>query len=109
DLARALILSVVSGRATAHAIGFDGMTVHDPVADVEVMDVLLADIIAAEPGEVIPVVDLEFHLGHALATTAIPNAVAVPVGLQEDESAERAAVDLVDGLDELGRVTALEA
>ena len=38
---------------SAHALGLDRVGVaHDPVADVEVVDVLLDDVVAAEPGEV---------------------------------------------------------
>ena len=50
--------------AAAHAVGLDRMIVLDPVADVEVVDVLLADVVAAEPDEVIPVAHLVFHFGH---------------------------------------------
>ena len=37
------------------------MALGDPVADVEVVDVLLDDVVAAEPGEVVPVADLVLH------------------------------------------------
>ena len=49
--------------AAAHALGFDGVAVLDPIANVEVVDVLLADVVAAEPGEEIPIADLVFQLG----------------------------------------------
>ena len=39
----------------AHAVGFDRMRAFEPVDDVDVVDVLLDDVVAAEPGEVVPV------------------------------------------------------
>ena len=58
------------------------------LTDVEVVDVLFGDVIAAEPGEVVPVVDLVFHLGGFAAeglgdgaARAGPDAAAVPVAL----------------------------
>ena len=49
----------------AHALGFGGMHPDDPVSDVQIVDVLLDDVVAAEPVEVIPVADLVLHFGFA--------------------------------------------
>ena len=62
DLADA---SVVAAVAASHAVGLDGMIALGPIADVEVVDVLLDDVVAAEPDEVIPVAHLVFHFGLA--------------------------------------------
>ena len=40
---------------------------------------LLADLIAAGPDEVVPVVALKLHIGHARLAVAIPNTATVPV------------------------------
>ena len=53
------------------------------------MDVLLADLVAAGPDEVVPVAALELHIGHARLTVAIPNAATVPVNAHQ--------VDFTDG------------
>ena len=50
----------------AHALGLDRVSLLDPVADVDVVDVLLADMVAAEPGEEVPVADLVLQLGEIL-------------------------------------------
>src|SRR5438105_1633299 len=43
----------------------DGVSVlQDPGGLVEVVDVLLDDVVAGEPGEVVPVAHLPFHVGH---------------------------------------------
>src|SRR5690349_9652271 len=51
--------------AAAHAVGADGVGVHGPVDDVDVMDMLFDDVIAGEPGEIEPVAQLPFHVGPA--------------------------------------------
>ena len=65
DLAE--VLAPIADLAAAHAVGLDRMGVLDPVADVEVVDVLLADVVAAEPDEVVPVAHLVLHFGLARA------------------------------------------
>ena len=56
------VLFASADLSAAHALGFDGMTVLDPVADIEIVNVLLADVIAAEPIEEVPVANLVFEL-----------------------------------------------
>ena len=41
--------------------GFDWVCLFDPIADIDVVHVLLADVIAAEPGKEIPVAHLVFQ------------------------------------------------
>ena len=91
------------------------MVALDPVADVEVVDVLLADVVAAEPAEVVPVVDLVLHFVGSRPRSwptrrgCGSRCRAVPVGPQEHELADGAVVDPLDGFDVVGRVAALEA
>ena len=59
----------------AHALGLDGMALGDPVADVDVVHVLLDDVVAAEPGEIVPVADLVLHFRLARLAGADPHAV----------------------------------
>ena len=65
--------------AATHAVGLDGERVLDPAADVDVVDVLLTDLVAAHPVEVVPVVHLERHLALVGPAVAVPDAAAVPV------------------------------
>ena len=51
-------------------LALTGIAALEPVDDVEVVDVLLDDVIAAEPGEVVPVAHLVFHFGQ-LATVLL--------------------------------------
>ena len=61
------------------------------------MDGLLANLIARQPDEVHPVVDLILGIRHALLTLAVPNSCrAVPRGHPFD-STNRALLDQVDG------------
>ena len=70
---------------------------------------LFADVIAAEPAEVIPVVHLVLHLGHARFARAIPDSATIPIGPQERQVTERAVVNAFDCLHVAGLVAALEA
>ena len=87
----------------ADAVRAHRQRVQEPVRHVDVVDVLLADVVTAEPVEVVPVVHLELHLVLALLALAIPDAGAVPVDLPADEVAreplahlfERGPVDAV--------------
>ena len=49
--------------AAAHAVALDRILALDPAADIQVVDVLLADLVTGEPVEVVPVVALERHFG----------------------------------------------
>src|SRR5438552_5553624 len=51
---------------SAHAPAFDGMSVHNPIGNIEVVDVLFANVVTAEPDVVIPVAKLLLQLGRAL-------------------------------------------
>ena len=98
DLAHALlgVAVLVAEDAGTHAVGLDRVVAHDPVGNVQVMDVLLADVVAGEPGEVVPVLDLILHLGLAGTAIAEPDAVAVPVDPRQDQFAVLAVVNFLD-------------
>src|SRR5262249_3894719 len=51
-------LGLLMDLAAAHADGLDRVRAQRPEGDVQVMDVLLDDVVAAEPEEVVPVADL---------------------------------------------------
>src|SRR5439155_1261145 len=92
-----------------HPLSANRVGAFDPVHDVDVMHMLLDDVIAREPGEIIPVANLVVHFllawhpFHAIARAAIP------IAAQENQIAQSAILDPFDGFDVAGLVTALEA
>ena len=62
--------------ASADTDCFDWMLTHKPVTDVDVVNVLLANMITAKPVEIIPVAHLILHFGHPHLTLTRPNAAA---------------------------------
>ena len=92
------------------------MALHHPVAYVEVVDVLLHDVVAAEPVEIIPVPHLILHLGKLAAclgfhfgTLIYPHPRVVPVNAGSVNVADSAAVQFVHPAAIHGLVMALEA
>ena len=90
------VLFADANLPSARATGFDRRPLHDPIADVQVMDMLFDDMIAAEPREVVPVADLMLHLRFARFTRLDPDASGVEVGTQELNFTDRAVMDSVD-------------
>ena len=80
----------------AHSLGLDGVRVGEPVADVDVVDVLLADVVAAEPSEVVPVAHLVLHLGLIRPARPDPDAAHVQVHPYEFQFADGPVVDAFD-------------
>ena len=69
---------------------------------------LLADLIARKPDEVVPVVALEFHFGLVFLTVAIPDATTVPIDAARNDVADLAVVDALDGFHVAGFMAALQ-
>ena len=105
----AVALAAAGLAAAEGGDGFDGVRADDPVHDVEVVDVLLDDVIAGEPGEVVPVADLPLGVAPAGLAVDDPDLAAVPVALGVDDVADGAVVDAADGFAVVGRVAALRA
>lgn len=93
--------------AAAHTIGADRMRALDPVADVDVMDVLLDDMITAEPQVVIPVAELILHIGLVDIPGVIPNVALIPIAGHGDNLSDDAIPQLLNSLDITLLVTAL--
>ena len=94
DVADLLRVANLAGRAAAHADRPHRVVVHDPVDHVEIVDVLLDDVVAAHPQEVVPVVDLVGAVRLAVGAVAEPDALAVPRAAGRDDVADRPVVDL---------------
>ena len=57
-----------------------------------------ADVVAAEPVEIVPVAHLVFHLGHAFLAVARPNTASGPIDLRAGNLAYHPFLDLIQGL-----------
>src|ERR1700686_2581580 len=79
-----------------------------PVHDVEVVDVLLADMVAGKPGEVEPVADLPFDVGHVAAFT-MPESPLVPVAAASGDIADGPVQDAIHRFHIAGLIAALRA
>src|SRR5262249_41751847 len=75
------------------------MSVHHPVANVEVVNVLFNDMVAAQPDVMIPIPNLPLQIGRP-AVAAMPDRTAVdPVRAQRDHVANGSDLKLLYGLD----------
>jgi len=85
------------------------MAIHDPVAHIKIVHVLLADMVAAQPDVVVPIPNLALEISIA-TVAAVPDWSAVdPVSSQRDHIADFAVVDPFDGLDITRLVPTLSA
>src|SRR4029079_2366461 len=102
-------LTHLASRTAAHADGADRVAIHDPVDHVEVVNVLLDDVIAAQPEEVVPVVDLVRAVLLARLPVVEPDPLAVPGTARRDDVADRPIVNLANGVEVALLVAALGA
>ena len=73
------------------------------------MDVLLDDVVAAQPEEVVPVADLVLGVAPAGLALVGPDGALVPVDLAADDVADGTLVDPLQAFDVAGLVAALGA
>src|SRR6185312_2449206 len=86
------------------------MRAHHPVADIEVVQMLLNHLIAADPDEGIPSAVLPFHIA-PLGITALllDDRTSHPIGVTGGDIADRSAFEPVHGLDVIAGEAALSA
>ena len=65
--------------SAAHALRFHRVGPVNPIADIEIVDVLFHDVVAAQPREVIPIAHLVFHFRLLWLTRPHPEWVTVPI------------------------------
>ena len=101
---------------TAHAIGADREVIFQPVDDIQIMNVLLGDMVSADPDEVIPVAHLVFHFGQfasvllfQVGTLANPWGVAVPVNASRNNITYGTVLKPLDGFDVARLMVALQS
>src|SRR2546423_7058590 len=103
------LLRTGPGLASAQRQGFDRVILESPVDDVEIVNVLLDNVVAGKPGEVVPVSELPFHVTPALLAVNNPDRPAIPVGPAVNELADRAVVKAFNGFIIPAQMTALGA
>ena len=98
------VVRAVCDLPATHGPGFDGEGVFGPVDHVQIVDVLLGDVVAADPCEVVPVAELILHFGEGAAVDflqirpfLLPRPAAVPVTTRRDDVPDRAVVEAFDG------------
>ena len=92
----------------AHAHALDRVRLQGPVDHVQVVDVLLANVVARQPAEIQPVADLPFHVGHLRRAVGVPQRPLVPVAAGRGDGADLAAVDAAQRLEIAGLVVPLQ-
>src|SRR5579883_91192 len=83
----------------AHADAANGMSFQRPVDYVQIVDVLFDDVIAAQPGEVVPVPHLPNEIRPFGFTRYLPEYVLVPVTACGDDVADGTLMNAFDSLD----------
>ena len=95
--------------AASLAVAVRRRPAHQPVADVQVVDVLFADMVAAQPIKVVPVAHLVLQFALILLPRAHPDAAAVPVDARTNDVADRPVAQAGDRFLVLGFMVALQA
>ena len=78
------VVDAGTNLAAAQSLATRRMGALDPVDDVEIVDVLLIDVVAAQPVEVVPVAHLVFHFVLMMLSRPNPNPATVPVATHGD-------------------------
>lgn len=81
------------------ALGLHRVSILQPVADIEIVDVLFHNVIAAQPVEVVPVTTLVFEFGLFRFSGVDPHAITIPVTAHQVDIADSAVLQLLDRFD----------
>ena len=79
---------------------FDGVRSHNPVDEIDIVEVLFDDLVAANPDKGVPITVLPFHVAPlGVARVGVKNGAAQVIRVERDDVADGAVVDFIDGLD----------
>ena len=111
---REVVVDVAVDRIGAHLAAAQadrarGMSAERPIDRVQVVHVLLDDVIATQPGEVIPVAQLPLHVAPTRLLRVHPDGTLVPVAAGGGNFADGPVVDALHGLEVAGLMAALGA
>src|ERR1700686_892936 len=85
---------------TAGRHHFHGMGSHYPVDEIDVMEMLLDDLVAANPDKGVPIAVLPFHIAPlGIARVRMKDRAAQVIRVERDNVADGAVVDLIDSFD----------
>ena len=104
-----LAFIVGSPASPTHGGELNRRAVEAPVHNIDVVNVLLANLVARNPIKVVPVIALPFQFAHAFLITPEPDAAAVPVALTAYQLANLPVVDAFHQLDAAKFMPALRA
>lgn len=98
-----------SDFTTTLPLCLDGITVHQPVAHIDVVNMLFVDVIATQPVEVVPVSHLVSHFRVTVLSRVVPYTVIVPVTTQQVDITDCTFTQTTDRFTIGSFVTALQA
>jgi hypothetical protein len=99
DVAHVFGIPAGSDRTASHAHSADGVVVHHPVDHIDVMHMLLDDVVAAQPQEVVPVVNLIGGIRLTGTAIAEPDASAIPGATGGNDVPDGSLMDAADRFD----------
>ena len=103
------ILDRGADLSAAHTVSAHRVAILDPVDDIQVMDVLLIDMISAEPIEIIPIAHLVFHFCLARLPWFHPDATIVPIAVHGDDISDLTIMQPFESFDVARVMMTLEA
>src|SRR5262245_31794836 len=104
-----LAVSGIPRSPETHPDRLGRMALKRPVEHVDVVNVLLHDVVAAQPREAVPIVHLISDVTHAWLARPLPKNALVPVAASTDQLPDGPVVDSLDGVDVGCLVTPLRA
>ena len=112
DFAMILGAWVVGGIASHFtptlSIGFHRIITLQPIDDVEVVDMLFANVVTAKPIEIIPVAHLVLKFGLIRLPRASPNSATIPKSAHVQDIADGSILETLNGFHIIGLMAALE-
>src|SRR5262249_29494608 len=94
---------------SAETNGAHRLSAQGPVRTVEIVDVLLHNVVAAQPGEVIPIAHLPLHIAPPFLLGMDPDGSLVPVDARHGDFADSPVLDALHCLEIAGLMATLRA
>ena len=89
------MILTISDKSSPLALGLDRKPIIEPVDHVEIMNVLLDDVVAADPVEEVPVSHLVFEFRLAFAAIVNPGSRSIPIHSADEDVANDALFQLL--------------
>src|SRR5690348_15347813 len=100
------VLLASTDLPAAHALGLDRVRFLNPIANIEIVNMLLTNVVAAKPREEIPVSHLVFQFRQITAVEWLLGWVStIPITAEGHEVANSAVANLLNRI-EIGRLVA---